>query len=87
LPQKRKKRGSKLWSVGDCPYFSYILLKIKYAGIPAATVKGNYAYVSDEISGLKKIDINHPSSPSLVSLYDTHGESVGALVCGEYNDF
>jgi len=48
------------------------------------TIKGNYAYLSDEISGLKKIDISHPSSPRLVSLFNTPGESAGALVCGEY---
>jgi hypothetical protein len=47
-------------------------------------VKGKYAYVSEEIRGLKKIDISNPKDPRLVGQFDTPGEPAGVTVCGEY---
>ena len=50
----------------------------------AVTVSGDFAYISDETSGIKKIDIRNPKDPKLVVAFDTPGESASILVHGEY---
>ena len=48
------------------------------------SIKGKYAYLSDETSGIKKIDVSDPSNPRLVASFETPGESSGIVIHGEY---
>jgi hypothetical protein len=48
------------------------------------TVNGDFAYLSDETSGLKKIDIRNPRMPKLIAFYDTPGESADVVIQGDY---
>ncbi|MEO0112951.1 MAG: hypothetical protein ABIK80_03215, partial [candidate division WOR-3 bacterium] len=45
---------------------------------------GSYAYVADEDSGLRIIDISDPQNPQEVGYYDTPGEARGVYVSGSY---
>ena len=47
-------------------------------------VSGNYAYVADDESGLRIIDISNPSLPNEVGYYDTPGYAWGVYVSGNY---
>jgi len=47
-------------------------------------VSGDYAYVADENSGLRIIDISDSSNPSEEGFYDTPGQAVGVYVSGDY---
>ena len=47
-------------------------------------VVGNYAYVSDLLSGLQVIDISDPTSPELVGAVNTPGRALGVAVLGNY---
>ena len=47
-------------------------------------VSGNYAYVADDESGLRVIDITNPSSPFEAGYYDTPGYASGVAVAGNY---
>jgi hypothetical protein len=48
------------------------------------TIWGEYAFVSDETTGLKIIDIRNPRAPKIVASYDTPGEAVGGFQSGDY---
>jgi hypothetical protein len=47
-------------------------------------VKDDYAYVSDEILGLIKIDIRDPKKPEIVARFGTPGETTGLVFAGDY---
>ena len=47
-------------------------------------VSGSYAYVADDIAGLRIIDISNPASPTLVGTYNTSGNAAGVTVSGSY---
>ncbi|MCP4724143.1 MAG: hypothetical protein GY863_03860, partial [bacterium] len=44
----------------------------------------NFAYVTDENFGLKKIDISDPSSMKVVAEFKTSGEPSDVALYGEY---
>jgi hypothetical protein len=50
----------------------------------AVAVSGNYAYVANDESGLKVIDVSNPDSPRVVASYDTLGFAWGVTVSGNY---
>ncbi len=47
-------------------------------------VSGNYAYVADDTSGLKIINISNPDLPTLTGTYGTVGNARGVYVSGDY---
>jgi DNA-binding beta-propeller fold protein YncE len=47
-------------------------------------VTGNYAYVADEGSGLRIINVSNPATPTEVGFYDTPGWAQGVAVAGNY---
>jgi len=47
-------------------------------------VAGNYAYVADEVGGLRIIDVSNPAAPTEVGFYDTPGNAYGVAVAGNY---
>jgi hypothetical protein len=47
-------------------------------------VVGNYAYVADDSSGLRIIDISNPTAPILKGTYDTPNGASGVQVVGNY---
>jgi PKD repeat protein len=47
-------------------------------------VSGTYAYVADNSSGLRVIDISDPANPTEVGFYDTPGYANGVAVSGTY---
>ena len=47
-------------------------------------VSGNYAYVADDLYGLRIIDISDPSAPVETGFYDTPGFAQGVAVSGNY---
>jgi PKD repeat protein/subtilisin family serine protease len=47
-------------------------------------VSGTYAYVADNSSGLRVIDISDPANPTEVGFYDTPGYANGVAVSGSY---
>ena len=48
------------------------------------TLKGDYAYVADEKSGVIKIDISKPTNPRFAGSFNTAGETVHIITIGEY---
>jgi hypothetical protein len=46
------------------------------------TVAGNYAYVADDDSGLRIVDVSNPAAPSEAGFYDTPGYAWGVAVAG-----
>jgi hypothetical protein len=47
-------------------------------------LSGNYAYVVDETSGLKIIDVNDPTTPTLVGSYDTPNNAQDVAIFENY---
>lgn len=47
-------------------------------------VKGNYAYVADQLGGLVIIDVSNPTSPVLTGSYSTTGYAMGVYVSDNY---
>jgi hypothetical protein len=52
--------------------------------INAIAIKGEYAYVTDEDFGVRKIHIGDPMNPVLVASFDTPGEPSEVTTYGEY---
>jgi len=58
---------------------------INISGIArAVVVRGDYAYVAADSSGLRVINVSNPASPVEVGFYDTPGVSYGVEVRGDY---
>ncbi len=47
-------------------------------------IKGNYAYIPAQYSGLRVINISIPASPTGAGFYDTPGNSTGVAIQGNY---
>jgi len=50
----------------------------------AVQLSGHYAYVADEISGLKIINVSNPASPTLAGTYYTLGAAYSVYLSGNY---
>jgi hypothetical protein len=47
-------------------------------------VSGNYAYVAEDVNGLRIVDVSNVASPSLTGTYNTLGSSRDVIVRGNY---
>ena len=56
--------------------------RLQYSG-NAGAVSGRYAYVADDLAGLRVIDVN-PFAPAEVSYFDSDGNGYGVAVSGGY---
>ena len=50
----------------------------------AVCIEGNYAYIADQNSGIRVINITNPSNPEQVGFYDTDGTAYSVEVDGNY---
>ena len=51
--------------------------------VSGVAVAGDYAYVADQDSGLRIVDISNPATPSETGFCDTPGSAYGVAVAGD----
>ena len=47
-------------------------------------VKGEYAFIADDVVGLVVVDISDPENPDIAETFETEGEAVGVFISGNH---